>query len=73
MTLPKKACPIPKQTMFNSAQFLTAINQLKLINEMTGSHIQPMVDIKDFMQPTHFDSLPKVPDWLSDLHNPSNL
>lgn len=55
---------------FTSAQFLTALNQLKLINEMTGSYVQPTVNLTDFARPIDYPCVPKTPDWLTNLDHP---
>jgi hypothetical protein len=58
---------------YTSAQFLSAINQLKLINQMTGSYVQPMVNVEQFMKPFDCQSVPKLHDWLPDLNQHNNF
>jgi hypothetical protein len=58
---------------YTSAQFLSALNQLKLINEMTGSYVQPVVNVQEFMKPFNQAPVPKLQDWLPDLKYPTDI
>jgi hypothetical protein len=58
---------------YTSAQFLSALNQLKLINEMTGSYVQPVVNVQEFMKPFNQAPVPKLHDWLPDLKYPTDI
>lgn len=58
---------------YTSAEFLSALNQLKLVNEMTGSYVQPTVNVEQFMKPFNQPEVPKLHEWLPDLKYPTDF